>query len=225
MTSGLWDRVDTAAAGVGGAGLAVAAAILAFGPAAPIPVHFNLAGDADRWSGRGEAALVLAGLVGGLALCYALLKAMEGMLASDAPGRRGLRMGRLAVVWSAGCVVALLATGVWGVPIFGERHLVRPVILSLLILGLGALCGKVSPNPVVGVRTYWSLRSRLAWDKSNRLAGRLFFAIGAFGLLLGPWVSPARFNLGLFSLVIAAALVSVFESWRVWRDDPERMDR
>ena len=33
-----------------------------FGPTTPIPMHFNLAGDVDRWGGRTEAALVIAGM-------------------------------------------------------------------------------------------------------------------------------------------------------------------
>jgi uncharacterized membrane protein len=94
--------------------------------------------------------------------------------------------------------------------------------LSLLMLGAGALLGKVGPNPFVGVRTFWSLQSRLAWEKSNRLGGRLIFWIGVIGLCAAP-ITPEPLGMqSLIAAVLLAAAASIFESWRVWRTDPDR---
>ena len=43
-------------------------------------------------------------------------------------------------------------------------------VFGLLFAALGALLGRVGPNPWVGVRTPWAYKSRTAWDRSNRLA-------------------------------------------------------
>ena len=92
---------------------------------------------------------------------------------------------------------------------------------GLVFLGVGAFLGRTRPNPVVGVRTPWSRRSRLAWDKSNRLAGRLLSLLGIAGLLAAP-IAPQPLALHLLNAaLLAVAVVSTFESWRVWRGDPD----
>ena len=94
--------------------------------------------------------------------------------------------------------------------------------LSLIFLLTGAFLGRVGPNPVVGVRTPWSYKSRLAWDRSNRLAGRLFFLIGLAGLVTAPWAVQPFALIALIVAVTIAAVWSAVESWRVWRSDPDR---
>jgi uncharacterized membrane protein len=94
--------------------------------------------------------------------------------------------------------------------------------VSLILLVLGAFLGRVAPNPVVGVRTPWSYKSRLAWDRSNRLAGRLFFLLGLIGLIAAPVAPQPLGALSLTGAALIVAALSVFESWRVWRSDPDR---
>ncbi|MNS80009.1 hypothetical protein D3C72_1136760 [compost metagenome] len=95
-------------------------------------------------------------------------------------------------------------------------------LMSLLFAVMGAFMGRVAPNPIVGVRTPWAYKSRLAWDRSNRLAGRLFFWLGLLGLITAPLApQPLGFSLLIVGVLIAAGW-SVFESWRVWRADPDR---
>ena len=121
-------------------------------------------------------------------------------------------------------VTALLAAMAFGgatAPQLGGGRLMTAA-LALIFLVVGALIGKAGPNPFVGVRTYWSLRSRLAWDKSNRLAGRLFFWLGLIALPVSPFAPPQLLTPVLTIRAMAAGAVSVLESWRVWRSDPDR---
>ena len=94
--------------------------------------------------------------------------------------------------------------------------------LSALFLVIGSVLGRVGPNPIAGVRTPWSYKSRLAWDRSNRLAGRLLFLIGLAGVAAAPVAPQPLGYQAVIGAVILAAVVSVIESWRVWRADPDR---
>ena len=202
-------------------GLALAGCILAFGPTTPLPLHTGFTGAVDRFGGRGEVAALLAGmtLIGGL--CWGVLEALR---------RRSPRpqafVAAQAVLLTAFGLIGLFE----GVQVFGGKaglDVTSPrfhmASLALLFAAVGAFMGKVPQNPLVGVRTYWSRSSRLAWEKSNRLCGRLMLWTGVGGLAAAPFApEPLGFRaVILLSLVTAAA--AVFESWRVWRSDPERV--
>ncbi len=196
------------------------------GPLGPIPVHLNLTGAVDGWGDRNEVALIVAGLTAVLTFSHGLLISMARGHAPDSPARRGLRQARIILT-----MVGLFAGILFGGFVFGGARLAAGagpgkwpiVILALMFLVVGAQLGKAAPNPFVGVRTYWSLRSRLAWDKSNRLAGRLFFWIGLSALAAAPFVPLAVETMTLVTAILVAAAVAVFESWRVWRSDPDRL--
>jgi uncharacterized membrane protein len=224
--SGRSDPLHPIALAEGAGALALAAYVWRFGPAGPIPMHFDLSGHVDRWGDRTQAALALAALTLGWGLVYLLLAAMDRAGAGDSPRSRGLKGARI-VLMLVGLLVA--AVPAWLVlpdvspeqdPAGAQRALAAA--LSLAVLVVGALLGKTPPNAQVGVRTIWARRSRLAWDKSNRLAGRLLFWIGLGGLAATPIAPPAQALPALIVAIVGAGVLAMIESWRVWRADPDR---
>lgn len=190
------------------------------GPTELLPIHYNAAGEADGWGTREQ--------VGGLLIAMAALTlALGGGMgvaarrAGDPARARALRYAQLVVILSLPLISLLAASAsLSGATDIGGA--VPVALMSLLFLLIGAFLGRVGPNPFVGVRTPWAFKSRLAWDRSNRLAGRLFFVIGLAGLLTAPF-APRPLNLYVLLAAIGlAAAWSVLESWRVWRTDPDR---
>ena len=217
------NRLTAADAGVGITGLiitGVGAWVMTTGPSGLLPVHYGLTGAVDRWGSR----LEVGGLIVGLGLLLAILGVGLGMAAgrsADPARQRTLRAAQLV------CLVAILAVAIFagwssltgvtsiagGLPMAG---------LSLILMLIGAFLGRVGPNPFVGLRTPWTYKSRLAWDRSNRLAGRLLFLLGLIGVAAA-FVAPEPAGLVvLLGGVMAAVVWAVIESWRVWRADPDR---
>jgi uncharacterized membrane protein len=190
------------------------------GPTELMPIHWNASGQADDWGGRE----LVGGALIGMALLTLLLgggMALAAGRAADPARRRALRYAQLVVVLSLPLISLLAASAsLSGATNIGSG--VPVAAMSLVILLIGAFIGRVGSNPFVGVRTPWTFKSRLAWERSNRLAGRLFFLIGLGGLLTAPFAPQP---LGLYAIlagVSVAAVWSVVESWRVWRTDPDR---
>lgn len=209
----------TAVVAVGVAAFGVWMAVA--GPAGPLPIHFGLDGQADRWGDRSQVS----GLLLALAALVAVVAGSMGWHArkSDDPARRrGLRAGQLVSLLVFVGVTALVAASALG----RDAGALQPGWtmggLGLILALTGAVLGRVSPNPLVGVRTPWSYKSRLAWDRSNRLAGRLFFWLGLTALAAAPFAPQPAGTIALVIGVLAAAAWSAFESWRVWRADPDR---
>ena len=196
----------------------LAGAIALFGPTHPLPMHFGFDGQVDRWGDRIEMA--------GIALVLAVISAVAVLFArrpeQDVHLLRGRRYSQLAFVSVLSLIALLAACLTWGWldhpgPRFGM------VMISGILAFVGVMLGKTSPNAMIGVRTPWTYASRLAWEKANRLAGRLFFWGGLVGVLAAPIApQPQGFKAVTFG-VLAIAAISVFESWRVWRTDPDRV--
>jgi uncharacterized membrane protein len=80
---------------------------------------------------------------------------------------------------------------------------------------------KIRPNWCVGVRTPWTLSSKLSWDKTHRLAGWLFLVMGAMAVVLA--FHQTGWMLALMLLVDAACVAwMLVYSYIVYRRDPER---
>lgn len=214
---------DTVAAIVSLLILTGAAWIAIYGPETPIPVHFDAAGQADRYGSRYEVAAVLAGLAL-LNLLVAWMTGRQAASVADPVRRKGLQRGQWLSVLIMGAVAAFItwaslgpaaATGV-------SSPGVAMAFTAFILLITGAVLGRVSPNPFIGVKTPWAYKSRLAWDRSNRLAGRLMFWLGAASLIASPFAAQPAGMITLLAAVLIAAGWSVFESWRVWRTDPDR---
>ncbi|NJC39888.1 putative membrane protein [Brevundimonas alba] len=200
--------------------VATGAAIAFAGPLELMPCHFGADGQADAWAGREAIGAGIAGL----GLLTGLLAGGMGLAAARAPDAARTRSLRAAQILILLTFLALtLFAGVTSVSGVTSLGAALPMAgLSAIFLAVGAVLGRVGPNPIAGVRTPWSYKSRLAWDRSNRLAGRLLFLIGLAGLALSPIApQPLGYQL-IIAAVLVAAVLSVFESWRVWRTDPDR---
>lgn len=115
------------------------------------------------------------------------------------------RNGDLLIVWVVTflfCIHAAVLAAVIGM--FSLSQAV-PVAVGLLMIGLGPVLGSLEPGSAMGIRTKATLRDPVVWERTHRLASRLFILAGLLGLsaLLfeGIWV--------LFASVVPAILAVV----------------
>lgn len=197
---------------------------LATPPGAEIAVHWNAAGQPDRFGGKAEAFMLIPGLA---VLMSALFAAAPHI---DPRGRNLAASGSvLMTVWIGtigvlAVVQAALTFSALGVIAADGEIVPRAVMLAVcaLMVITGNVLGKARPNWFVGVRTPWTLSSDRAWDATHRWAGRGFVLSGLIGgacVLVAPLVAA----LFVFSgLILMTAFGSVLLSFLVWRRDPER---
>jgi immunity protein, SdpI family len=82
--------------------------------------------------------------------------------------------------------------------------------------------GKIRPNWFVGVRTPWTLSSKLSWTKTHRLAGWVLAVLGPLIALTG--IIRTNWFLWATLAVVGAGLAwMVVSSYLVYRTDPNRM--
>jgi len=185
-----------------------------------IPVHWNVAGQVDRYGGKVEGLLLPPLLALGIYLLMLLLPRID-------PGHKNYALFQGAYATIRVAIVTLQA-GLYGVTHLALRgcpvdvSTVVPMAVGGLLVILGNLMGKIRPNWFVGVRTPWTLSSKESWVKTHRLTGWLFIVAGlalmVSSILHLPWAAVACVGLLLIFVVVAYVY-----SYLAWRKDPDKI--
>jgi len=184
-----------------------------------VPVHWGSNGEVDRYGGKFEGVLLFPLVALVLYALFLLLPRIDPHGASYARFAGAYTVLRFGILLVLGLIQFVIHLWIHGN--HPRMETLIPVFVGGLFVLLGSVMGKLHPNWFVGVRTPWTLSSRLSWDKTHRLAGWVF---GAFGICL--IVAGASGHSGAlvaaFILGGVGILGTVVYSYVVWRGDPER---
>lgn len=194
-----------------------------------IPVHWNAQGVADRFSDRQEA-LFLLWLLPGISVFGALVFAV---LPSIEPMRDNLYKSRKAynAVWITtillflgihGGISYMMATST-GDDIYSKQF-VRFVIAGtgIMFIILGNYLPKTRQNWFLGIRTPWTLSSEYTWEKTHRLAGRLFVLVGFVCMVSAFIANGIDLVFITTGSAVSTALISVVYSFLIYRNAPDK---
>jgi uncharacterized membrane protein len=84
--------------------------------------------------------------------------------------------------------------------------------VSLLLVFIGNLMGKVRRNFFIGIRTPWTLASERVWHATHRLAGRTIVLTGIVSFAAALWGGLAG-TVAWLALVLAGVLAPVVYSF------------
>lgn len=194
-----------------------------------IPVHWNANGVADRFADRQEALFML-WLMPGTALFGAIVFAL---LPQIEPMRDNLYKSRKAynAVWITTMILFLGIHGGLSYMMLQansaqaqSNEFVRFVIAGtgIVFIVLGNYLPKTRQNWFLGIRTPWTMSSEYTWEKTHRLAGRLFFGVGFICLLSAFLVDGIAIVAVVTGSSVSAALISVIYSFIVYRSAPDK---
>ncbi len=184
---------------------------------ASLPVHWNAAGEADRYGGKAEALLLLPAVTIGVLLLFTLIRYIDPLRANIERSGQAYRAVLLGVLF----FMAVLHTGAvlsaLGYPI--NVGLLAAPAVGLMFVIMGNYMGKIRRNYMFGVRTPWTLASDLAWNKTHRITGKLFVLSGLLTIgatFLGSTVAFFTMMATILGTVIFARVYS----YLVWKRDP-----
>jgi uncharacterized membrane protein len=140
-----------------------------------IPIHFNIKGNPDIWSGK-TTLLYLPGALGiGIYFLLLIIPALD-------PKRKIQQMGDKYYTFRFILTFFFSLLANYFLYLSNEGSLKNPNILIALIGALFAMLGNyfqtVRPNYFIGIRTPWTLENEQTWKKTHRLGGRLWMAGG-----------------------------------------------
>jgi len=169
--------------------------------------HWGLQGEANGTMPKLWALFLMPVIALGLLLLFELLPLIDPLKKNYAGFRKeydlfvGAMLGfllylyALTLSWNAGFQFSMLQAMA---PAFGALFWVA-----------GMLLGKAKRNWFVGIRTPWTMSSQRVWEKTHRMAGKLFKAAGVI-VALGVVLPDLLFPLMIAGIVIAAFVPVVY---------------
>jgi uncharacterized membrane protein len=201
-------------------GMFVAALVLWPRMPEQLPVHWNAAGQADRWGSRAEGLLLLPAMTAGIYLLLSVLPWLDPRREHVTAFQGVLAVLRLTMV--------LFMAALYGVTLaygLGRRldmAWFTGISTGLIFIILGNYLPKVPSNWFVGVRTPWTLSSERSWYLTHRLAGKVFVIAGILQVLI-TLVRPQWSAIALAVLLVPSLLGITVYSYIVWKHDPDRL--
>lgn len=168
-----------------------------------VPVHYNLAGEIDRYGSR-----YVYFLFPGFTI---LMTVFFGLVAKAAGDRGDLSGEKWTLVTALVIELFTCAIGIYYMRRAMEHgesaaDLPRMVAVSMgaLLVALGFLMPRVHRNSLVGLRTVWSMQNERTWRKSQYFAGISAIVCGAILVYVA-------FHLHGFPCIVA--LIVTFAVW------------
>lgn len=186
-----------------------------------IPVHWDAAGRVDGYGGRFMGLLLIPLLSLGLYLLLKYVPRIDPAHRNYENFARTYMLLRVVLMLYLGYfyVITNLATGdPEGIPM---NTLVLGAV-GVLFIVLGGAMGKFRPNWFAGIRTPWTLSSKLSWVKTHRAGGRVFIATGLVAMV-GAFVGGEWAIWAVLAVIGLGVVFLVGYSYFVWRDDPHRI--
>lgn len=171
-----------------------------------VPIHWGINGQPNGYGPKWVDTFLFPLMSIGI---YVLLRAL--IAAGPRLGGREATTANLQVVKIilAGIMLFMLiiqlSTIVISLGYSFDITMVITLALSLLFIFLGNYLGKLQRNFWAGIRTPWTLTNAVVWERTHRLGGWLFVAVGLIGI-------PCSFipALRLWGVIAPLIAVSIF---------------
>ncbi len=185
-----------------------------------MPMHWNIHGEVDRYGGRFEGMLVLPLIALAVYLVLLFLPRIDPGRMNYANMAGAYAVIRSMIVAFLGAIYLMVQTIARGGRV--ELLNVLPFGLGVLFLVLGNVMGKLRPNWFVGIRTPWTLSSAESWNRTHRAGGWVFVALGIVTMTVALVGGRAALPTSVALLILSTLGLAIY-SYRVWRDDPDKI--
>lgn len=186
-----------------------------------IPVHYNAAGEIDRWGSKYEFLL--------LPLLTLVMGLFMGLVARH-EGKKGENTNALVVagvgVWSLVLFNAIWLFFFWktlaGTDLNGGEDLeIKGIFLLLMasFLPLGNQMPKARRNSLFGLRTKWSMADDVCWQKSQRFGGFLMVGTGIAGIALVSVLPTLWAGYAVPALLFGLVVASAAGTYHIWKKE------
>lgn len=182
--------------------------------------HWNMNGEANGWSSRNFHTIFFPAL---LVFIYLLMNTLPKI---DPNKKRYAEFKQVYLSLRDVIILSLLVIFA-GATLSNLGYAVNIGSLTSITIGfmfiiLGNYLGKLKRNWFVGIKTPWTISSENSWNKTHRLGGKLFVALGLITMLLPLFSTQAAFWFLIGGSLGILPIVTIY-SYVIYRKDKDRL--
>ncbi|AGL01929.1 putative integral membrane protein [Desulfoscipio gibsoniae DSM 7213] len=179
-----------------------------------VPSHWNIKGEVDGYSSRLWGAYGIPLLNAGIYLLMLITPRIDPRRNNYAKFAGTYRILKIMMICFFTGLYLITVLSALGYNISMERLV--PLGVSLLIIVIGNLMGKIHHNYFVGIKLPWTLANEAVWRKTHRMAAPLWVIAGLIGVV-GAIIGGQTAAVLLFGGLIVAVVVPVIYSYLLYR--------
>ncbi len=163
-----------------------------------VPVHWNLAGEADNYASKFIGAFLFPGII---VLMYLMFLFIPFIDPKKERYQEFLNVYHIfKTVLISFMVFVYFIASLKGLGLGISINIWMSVMIGLLFVMIGKYMSRIKPNWFMGIRTPWTLSSEENWKKTHVFGGKVFM-FGGLMIMLTPLV-PNSYQSWLFALTI-----------------------
>lgn len=180
-----------------------------------IPMHWNIAGEIDRYGDKLPNAFLMPGIALAIPVLMTLLPRLDPKKANYTYFSGAYYWIQLCFVLVFGVMSMFILFNTLGFTMFKVDFGIK-LMIGIMFAVFGNLMPKLKHNYFVGVRTPWTLANEDVWYATHRLSGKVWFVVGVAMTIIA--FLPGQLTTILYLVaIIPAALVPTVYSYLVYR--------
>ncbi len=166
-----------------------------------VPMHWNGAGEIDRYGDKKELVAMLCMLVGITYFVLLIIPSVDPKQKLQNMGNKLNNFRMILALFISGLAVYIL----YNVQQKSSNPGIGFAIIGLLFAFLGNYFKTIKPNYFIGIRTPWTLENEEVWKKTHIMGGKLWFVGGL--LLTLTFLVPNKFQVYTFLGIVAVITI------------------
>ncbi|MBD2869818.1 SdpI family protein [Paenibacillus arenilitoris] len=176
-----------------------------------LPIHWNAAGEIDRFTSKAFALFFLPGLMALLIAMFRVIPLLDAKKQNYEKFESSIRI--LENVVLLGLLVFHGITIGYGYGMEINVSMIVPPVIGIIFVALGNYMPRFQPNSHVGIKTASTLGNETVWRKTHQATAK-FYVIGGLLMILTAFV-PAPFqSVAFLCIIVGVALSTIFVSMR-----------
>ncbi|MGN1194797.1 MAG: SdpI family protein [Acutalibacteraceae bacterium] len=178
-----------------------------------MPVHWNMSGEPDNFAAKPFAVFGLPLILAFFHLVCHIGASFDKRRKNYAKALEAMTYWFIPALSLILCPMTLLASK--GVDV--KIEVIIPCLVGLMLIFVGNFLPKCKQNSTMGIRIPWTLGSEKNWNKTHRLAGRLWIVGGLISIIC----TFCGFPLFIFAAIAVVVIVPVVYSFTLSRKQSE----
>ena len=196
-----------------------------------VPLHYNFAGEIDRWGSKYEHFLMPALLIVFVVLMQVITYFQEKKIEDEptpreqASRRNNIKVVRIVTIVFEIFWLILICWMLWtskeNANLGTEQTATNIgqfiwIALGILLVVIGNILPKSRMNSVIGVRTTWSMYNEETWSKSNRFGGIVLMVTGIAMVITSLILKESALIIVNIGLTVLSSIVILVYTYKVF---------